>query len=115
MAIRTFADKRLARAFRNDDYRKVHPSLRRRVRATLSDLNQARCLRDMALPRYRLHPLTADLSGFHSIRLGRLESVIFRFEDANAYDVRLVDYHWTKAPHAQSVPPRREHPLRLPR
>lgn len=47
----------------------------------------------MALPRYRLHPLTADLSGFYSVRVGRLERVIFRFEDASAYDVRLVDYH----------------------
>lgn len=42
MPIRTFADKRIERAFRNDDYRKVHPSLRRRVRAALSDLDQAR-------------------------------------------------------------------------
>jgi len=93
MAIRTFTDKRLERAARNDDYRKVHPALRRRVRAVLSDLDQARSVQDMALPRYRLHPLTGDLAGFYSVRVGRLERVIFRFEEGNAYDVQLVDYH----------------------
>jgi len=93
MAIRTFTDKRLERAARNDDYRKVHPALRRRVRAVLSDLDQARSVQDMALPRYRLHPLTGDLAGFYSVRMGRLERVIFRFEEGNAYDVQLVDYH----------------------
>lgn len=93
MAIRTFTDKRLERAARNDDYRKVHPALRRRVRAVLSDLDQALSVQDMALPRYRLHPLTGDRAGFYSVRVGRLERVIFRFEEGNAYDVQLVDYH----------------------
>jgi len=93
MAIRTFADKRLERAARADDYRKISPALRRRIRAALSDLDQARSLRDMALPRYRLHPLAGDLAGFHSIRVGRLERLVFRFRDGDAYDVRLVDYH----------------------
>ena len=41
MPIRTFADKRMERAARADDYRKVPPALRRRVRAALSDLDQA--------------------------------------------------------------------------
>ena len=71
----------------------MHPALRRRVRAVLSDLDQARSIQDMALPRYRLHPLTGDLSGFYSVRVGRLDRVIFRFEEGNAYDVQLVDYH----------------------
>lgn len=93
MAIRTFADKRMERAVRNGDYRRVHPSRRRRVRAALSDLDQARSVQDMALPRYRLHPLAGSLSGFYSVRLGRMERVIFRFEDGNAYDVQLVDNH----------------------
>ena len=93
MPIRTFADKRIERAARADDYRKVPPALRRRVRAALSDLDQARSLRDIALPRYRLHPLAGDRAGFHSIRVGRLERLVFRFEDGHAYDVRLVDYH----------------------
>ena len=93
MAIRTFTDKRIERAARKDDYRKVQPALRHRVRAVLSDLDQARSVQDMAMPRYRLHPLTGDLAGFYSVRVGRLERVIFRFEEGNAYDVQLVDYH----------------------
>ena len=93
MAIRTFADKRMERAVRNNDYRKVQPALRRRVRAVLSDLDQAHTVQDMALPRYRLHPLAGEFSGFYSVRVGRLERVIFRFEDGNAYNVKLIDYH----------------------
>ena len=81
------------RALRNYDYRRVPPSLRARVKSVLSDLEQANSVRDMALPRYRLHALSGNLSGFHSVRVGRLQRVIFRFEDGGAYGVRLVDYH----------------------
>ncbi len=93
MAICSFSDKRIERAFRLDDYRKVPPPLHRRVHAALADLDQAQSLQDLALPRYRLHPLTADHAGFYSIRVGRMDRLIFRFVDSNAHNVRLIDYH----------------------
>ncbi len=47
----------------------------------------------MNLPGFVLHPLTAELRGFWSVRVSGDWRVIFRFEDGHAFDVDLVDYH----------------------
>ena len=46
----------------------------------------ALALADLDLPGYRLHPLKGDRRGFWSLS-------IFRFEEGDAYDVDLIDYH----------------------
>ena len=45
------------------------------------------------LPAYRLHPLKGDLKGYWSVTVRANWRVIFRFEDGNAVDVELMDYH----------------------
>jgi toxin HigB-1 len=48
----------------------------------------------MALfPGWRLHPLTGELRGFWSLTVTGNWRLIFRFEDGEARDVDLVDYH----------------------
>jgi proteic killer suppression protein len=47
----------------------------------------------MGLPGYRLHPLSGDLKGFWSVTVNGNWRVIFRFEDGQVRDVRLIDYH----------------------
>ncbi|MBK6712244.1 MAG: type II toxin-antitoxin system RelE/ParE family toxin [Chloroflexi bacterium] len=37
--------------------------------------------------------LGGDLAGFHSIRINRQWRIVFRWENGNAYDVQVVDYH----------------------
>ena len=63
---------------------------RRRV---LTLLDQARHPGDLAQPGYRLHPLKGDRAGLWSIRVSGGWRVLFRFEDNEAVDVDLVDYH----------------------
>ena len=74
---------------------------------TLSD--EARDPGDLATrPGYRLHPLKGDMAGLWSIRVSVNRRVVFRFEDNEAVDVDLVDYHWTKSDgnhgNAESMP-----------
>jgi len=42
---------------------------------------------------FRLHPLRRDRAGQRSVRVSGNWRVVFRFEDGEAVDVDLIDYH----------------------
>jgi proteic killer suppression protein len=44
-------------------------------------------------PSNRFEHLKGDLKGFCSIRINKQFRIIFRFENSNAYDVYIDDYH----------------------
>ena len=44
-------------------------------------------------PAWRLHPLKGDLDGHWSIRVTNNWRVTFRFEEGEAVDLNLIDYH----------------------
>lgn len=46
-----------------------------------------------APPGNRLEALKGDRSGTYSIRINDQWRLCFRFEDGNAYDAEIVDYH----------------------
>jgi proteic killer suppression protein len=48
---------------------------------------------DMDLPGLRLHPLKGELKGFYAVDVSGNWRIVFRFEDGDAVDVDLVDYH----------------------
>jgi proteic killer suppression protein len=45
------------------------------------------------LPGYRLHALKGDMKGLWSITLRANWRIVFRFQDADAFDVEMTDYH----------------------
>ena len=61
---------------------------KRRLRSLRSDLLAAR-----NATGFRLHPLKGDRAGQWSVRVSGNWRVVFRFEDDDAVDVDLVDYH----------------------
>ncbi len=64
-----------------------------RLKLILSRLELADTVQVMDLPGYHLHPLKGRLKGCWSVRVSGNWRVIFRFEDGEASDVDLVDYH----------------------
>lgn len=44
-------------------------------------------------PGNRLEPLKSDRKGQHSIRVNDQWRICFRWENANAHEVEIVDYH----------------------
>ena len=47
----------------------------------------------MDAPEYRLHPLKGDRLGRWSVGVSGNWRIMFRFEDFEAVDVDLIDYH----------------------
>lgn len=56
-------------------------------------LNRTVVIGDLDLPGYRLHPLKGDLKGFWSITISGNWRIVFRFEQNEALEIDLVDYH----------------------
>ncbi|MEI7870183.1 MAG: type II toxin-antitoxin system RelE/ParE family toxin [Candidatus Methylumidiphilus sp.] len=44
-------------------------------------------------PGKRLEALSGDLQGFYSIRINNQWRIIFRWQQPQAHEVRIVDYH----------------------
>ena len=64
-----------------------------RIADVPAHLDQAIRLNDLNLPGYQLHPLKGDRKGMWSVRISGNWRMTFRFEDGDAFDVDLVDYH----------------------
>lgn len=57
-------------------------------------LHRAKTLLDLAaLPGNRLEALRADRAGQHSIRINNQMRLCFVWQEGDAYDVEIVDYH----------------------
>lgn len=60
----------------------------------LDVLNAATSLDDLrSPPGNRLEPLKGNYSGFHSIRINSQWRIIFKWKNAGAHDVQIIDNH----------------------
>lgn len=64
------------------------------ARRKLRMLNNAQTLHDLRVPpSNRLEPLKGSRSGQFSIRINAQWRICFVWQDGNAHDVEIVDYH----------------------
>lgn len=91
--IERFRHKGLKRLFQQGDAKGISPELIEKLENILFVLNRARRPEDMHLPGFGLHRLKGDLKGFWSVTVRANWRVIFRFEEGDAHDVELIDYH----------------------
>jgi toxin HigB-1 len=64
------------------------------ARRKLDRLDQAREARDLAdPPGNRLEALKGGYAGFFSIRVNDQYRIVFRYQNGDARNVRIVDYH----------------------
>ena len=91
--IRCFRCKDTERFFRGNLVRRF-VNFERPARRRLLQLNAAGSLDSLnAPPGNQLKALKGDRSGSYSIRINDQWRICFRFEDGDAYDVEIVDYH----------------------
>jgi len=67
--------------------------LHRKAAGLLDRLNSAVSLRSLSLPGLRLEALKGKRAGQHSIRINDQYRVCFRWTEAGAENVEIVDYH----------------------
>ena len=92
--IRSFADRETERLFARTPGRRFPPELHRVMLRKLLQLDSAEHLDDLRIPPgNRLEALKGDRKGQHSIRVNDQWRVCFRWDDGDAYEVEIVDYH----------------------
>jgi proteic killer suppression protein len=73
--------------------RRIPRELWPNVRRKLDQIDAVRRLEDLRVPPgNRLHALGGDLRGFHAARVNDQYRIVFRFEGADAFDIRCTDY-----------------------
>lgn len=94
MAIKSFKQKWLENFYYNDVKSEIQPQLRDRVFRKLKLIDYAACLDDLSSPPgNKLHPLVGDRKGQWSISVSGPWRLCFYFEEGEAAEIELVQYH----------------------
>ena len=92
--IKSFLDKESEQFYITGKSKKIPSTIHKVALRKLDYLNSAFCLDDLKIPpANRLEKLQGNLKEFYSIRINRQYRVIFKFENENAYDIKITDYH----------------------
>jgi len=92
--IKTFADKRTQELYSKGRSKKFSSDVAPRAARKLEYVHLAEQLDDLKVPPgNRLHALSGDRKGQHAISVNAQWRICFRFEDGDAYDVEVCDYH----------------------
>ena len=92
--IKTFGDRETERLFQRERSRRLSDDIQSIALRKLRMLNRSQTLQDLRIPpANRLEKLAGDRAGQYSIRINDQWRICFAWEDGDAYDVEIVDYH----------------------
>lgn len=92
--IRSFACLETEALFKREKVRKIPADILRVALRKLRMLDAAASLEDLKVPPgNRLEKLRGDRQGQHSIRINNQWRICFRFQNSDAVDVEITDYH----------------------
>ncbi len=92
--IQSFASVETERLFATGKSRRFPTEVLKRAVMRLTQLDAAVRLDDLRMPpSNRLEALAHDRTGQWSIRINNQWRICFRFENGDAFDVEIVDYH----------------------
>ena len=91
--IKSFRHKGLEAFFMTGSRAGINPAHASKLRRQLGQLNESSAADHMKMPGWKLHPLTADLSGHYSVWVNGNWRMTFCFEGADAILVDYQDYH----------------------
>ncbi|HLP89750.1 MAG TPA: type II toxin-antitoxin system RelE/ParE family toxin [Nostocaceae cyanobacterium] len=90
----SFACKETENIWQGFSSRKFPPEIQERALRKLRQLEASVNLEDLRIPPgNRLEALVGDRIGQYSVRITKQWRLCFIWENGNAYDVEIVDYH----------------------
>ena len=92
--IQSFKCKETEKIWNQNYSKKFSDNIQRIALRKLFMIQRAKELKDLlAPPANRLEKLKGDRKAQYSIRINDQYRICFRWEDSNAYDIEIVDYH----------------------
>ena len=92
--IRSFACKETEALFHRNRVKKIPGNIQRVALRKLRILDAAVSLDDLRIPPgNRLEQLKGDREGKYSIRINSQFRICFKFQNSNAFEVEITDYH----------------------
>ena len=92
--IKSFADAETEKVFNREFSRKLAGDIQSIALRKLRMLSSAHAINDLrSPPANRLEKLSGDREGQFSIRINDRYRICFVWDDGDAYDVEIVDYH----------------------
>lgn len=90
----SFADKHTEQLFRTGKSRRLSPEIIERAIRRLEYIDLAKNLEDLRVPpSNRLHALRGDRAGQFAISINDQWRICFRWENGEAFEVEITDYH----------------------
>ena len=91
--IKSFKNKKLEKAYNDDDFSGINPQHREKCRLILSAINVAKNVSDLNRPSFKLHQLKGSRKDIWAITVRANWRITFEFENENAYILDYEDYH----------------------
>jgi len=92
--IKSFKSKETEKVFHRDFSRKFPHNIQKTAYRRLAFLHSAKELKDLLIPpSNRLEKLSGNRKGWHSIRINDQWRICFQWQDGDAYEVEIIDYH----------------------
>jgi proteic killer suppression protein len=92
--IKSFSNKETEKIWNGIQSKKLPSEIQNVARRKLRMINNAQNISDLRIPpANHLEKLSGDLSGLYSIRINNRWPIIFNWENDNAYEVQIIDYH----------------------
>ena len=92
--ITSFGTKETEKIWNGDRVKNLPREMQQIGRRKLRMLNNSQNLMDLRIPlSNKLEKLSGKMSDFYSIRINDQWRVIFKWEDGNASEVTILDYH----------------------
>lgn len=90
----SFGDKTTQKIWDGEWVKSFSTEIQEIARRKLRMINNSVDIKDLMIPpSNRLEKLKGRLKEFYSIRVNDQWRIIFRWENGNAYNVELIDYH----------------------
>ncbi len=92
--IKSFNSSETEKIWEGIQSKKLPPDIQQVARRKLRMINNAQNINDLRIPpANHLEKLSGNLKDFHSIRINKQWRIIFKWENDNAFDVEIIDYH----------------------